>query len=240
MAQSSKIEWTGYSWNPVTGCSKISSGCNNCYAERMAKRLQAMGNPRYADGFRVKTHIDLISVPKKWIKPRAIFVNSMSDLFHESISDEFIFSIFNTMNECPHHTFQVLTKRSLRLRKLSTKLNFTQNIWMGVTTEDPDNLYRIEDLKSCSAKIKFISCEPLLSSLPNLQLEGIDWVIVGGESGPNARPMQKEWAVEIKNKCQETDTPYFFKQWGGFNKKKSGRILDEVEWNQMPFITHFA
>jgi protein gp37 len=238
MPQQSSIEWTEYSWNPVTGCTKISSGCQNCYAERMAKRLKVMGIKRYSNGFDVTTHPDLLYVPLKWRRPRLVFVNSMSDLFHENVPEEFIFKIFKTMNECPQHTFQALTKRSERLKKISQKIHWTNNIWMGVTVEDKDNIYRIEDLRTTPAKLKFISCEPLLGPLYNLQLDQIDWVIVGGESGPNARPMRKEWAVAIREQCDKEGVPFFFKQWGGWNKKSRGRLLDGKIWDQMPPLAH--
>ena len=238
MAQASSIEWTEYSWNPVTGCTKISSGCKNCYAERMAKRLKRMGIERYFNGFDVRMHADLLYVPLKWRKPRLVFVNSMSDLFHKDVPEEFIIKIFKTMNACPQHTFQVLTKRSVRLNEMSGKLNWTNNIWMGVTVEDRDNIYRIDDLRKCPAKLKFISCEPLLGPLDNLQLDQIDWVIVGGESGPNARPMKEEWAVAIRNLCDKERIPFYFKQWGGWDKKANGRLLEGKIWDQMPQLAY--
>jgi len=234
MAQQSRIEWTEYSWNPMTGCTKISSGCQNCYAERMARRLKEMGNIRYSSGFKVSIHFDLLDVPLKWKKPRLVFVNSMSDLFHEDVPDSFILNIFKVMNKSHQHTFQILTKRSRRLFKMSEKLNWTNNIWMGVTVEDKDNIYRIDHLRKCPAKVKFISCEPLLESLECMNIENIDWVIVGGESGPNARMMKKEWAIAIRDQCIEKGVPYFFKQWGGLRKKAAGRLLDGKTWDQMP------
>jgi protein gp37 len=238
MPQISRIEWTEYTWNPVTGCTKISSGCVNCYAERMAKRLKAMGVERYKDGFQIKIHEDLIDVPTKWYKPRVVFVNSMSDLFHEDVSDLFIKKVFNTMIKCPQHTFQILTKRSERLLSLSRYLKWPHNAWIGVTVEDSDNKYRIENLRRCGAKVKFISCEPLIGPIHNLQLNDIDWVIVGGESGPSARPMQEEWATSIRDQCINKEVPYFFKQWGGWNKKANGRVLEGHLWNQMPPLAH--
>lgn len=238
MAQASRIEWTEYSWNPCTGCSKISEGCKNCYAERMAKRLQKMGLERYENGFEVKTHDDLVDVPLNWRKPRLVFVNSMSDLFHEEISEEFILNVFKTMNSCPMHTFQILTKRSARLADISRRLKWTNNIWMGVTVEDKNNIFRVNDLRASDAKVKFISCEPLLGPLDGLSLDQVDWVIVGGESGPNARPMKKEWVFMIRDKCNKKGIPFFFKQWGGWDKKARGRSLEGKIWDQMPKLAH--
>lgn len=238
MSQSSKIEWTEYTWNPVTGCSKLSVGCLNCYAERMAKRLKAMRNPRYINGFKVAMHEDLIEKPLGWHKPRVIFVNSMSDLFHEEIPTSFIKKIFKTMNKCPQHTFQVLTKRADRLAEISSKLKWTHNIWMGVTVENSENKNRIAFLSKCGARVKFLSCEPLLGPIRELPLTGIDWVIVGGESGPHSRPMKPEWAISIRDQCVKHDVPYFFKQWGGWDKKNNGRILEGKIWGQMPPLAH--
>lgn len=231
----SKIEWTETTWNPITGCKKISIGCKNCYAERMSYRLKAMGQPNYKNGFKVTCHPHLLNRPSKWKKSRLIFVNSMSDLFHEDVPDKFIFDIFHVANKTRWHFFQMLTKRSSRLKKLSSQIQWSQNIWMGVTVESNEYLERIEDLKNTGAKIKFLSFEPLLNSIPELDLNGIDWVIVGGESGPKARPMKKSWVMDIKKKCEESNIPFFFKQWGGVNKKKSGRILDGKTWDEMPF-----
>jgi protein gp37 len=238
MAQATRIEWTEYSWNPVSGCTKISSGCKHCYAERMAIRLEAMGVDRYRSGFRLKTHPDLLSVPLKWRNPRIIFVNSMSDLFHEDVPALFIEQVFDVMNRCPQHTFQVLTKRSKRLADISKSLNWTHNIWMGVTVENSQVVGRIQDLSRCHARVKFISCEPLLEAIDGLDLDGVNWVIVGGESGPHARPMKEEWAVSIRDKCLAEGVPYFFKQWGGWNKKARGRTLGGRVWNQMPLAAH--
>lgn len=234
MAQISKIEWTESTWNPVTGCTKISSGCNNCYAERMALRLKAMGNQNYTNGFHVTLHPHVLGVPLHWRQPRIIFVNSMSDLFHRDVPLKFILKVFHVMSEASQHRYQILTKRSRRLLQLNKKLSWQENIWMGVTVENNETTFRIEHLKQTDAKIKFISFEPLLSRIPKLDIDGIDWVIVGGESGPNARPMREEWVTEIHNQCLETGIPFFFKQWGGVNKKKAGRILDDQEWNEMP------
>jgi protein gp37 len=236
MSLSTSIEWTDSTWNPVTGCTKISSGCNNCYAERLALRLQAMGNPSYKNGFKVTLHEDALELPLKWKKPQTIFVNSMSDLFHEAIPIEFILRIFDTMQRAKWHRFQILTKRSERMLQLSPQLPWSSHIWMGVTVEDKKFIYRIEHLKNTDAKVKFLSLEPLLSSITNLNLNGINWVIVGGESGPKARPMKKEWVVDIKNQCQSEKVPFFFKQWGGINKKRAGRELEGRIWNETPSL----
>jgi protein gp37 len=232
----SAIEWTGSTWNPVTGCIKISSGCKNCYAERMAKRLQAMGQPNYATGFKLAMHPRSLELPLSWKKPQTIFVNSMSDLFLDEIPTEFIKQVFDVMKRAHWHTFQVLTKRSARLAKLSNELPWSSNIWMGVSVENHDCTFRIDHLRDCGAQVKFLSMEPLLGPTPGLRLQGIDWVIVGGESGPGARPMQEEWVVEIKDQCLLADVPFFFKQWGGFRKKKAGRELEGKTWDQMPRI----
>ena len=234
MAVGTSIEWTESTWNPVTGCSKISAGCANCYAERMARRLRAVGVPNYANGFEVTLHEELLNLPLKWLKPKIIFVNSMSDLFHEKIPDDFIARIFDIMNKASWHRFQILTKRSDRLRRMNPDLPWADNIWMGVTVEDRKCAFRIEHLRKTRASIKFISMEPLLEPVEELDLIGIDWVIVGGESGPGARPLNENWVMDIKGKCQTSNIPFFFKQWGGVNKKKSGRLLEGRLWNQMP------
>ena len=234
MATKSTIEWTEMTWNPVTGCTKISQGCKNCYAARMAKRLTAMGSDRYKNGFTLTTHNDLVDLPRRWKQSRMIFVNSMSDLFHRDVPDEFIQSVFKTMSECPQHTFQVLTKRSDRLRRLSKKLAWSPNIWMGVSVESSDVLSRVDDLRDVPAHVRFLSCEPLIAPLDGLQLDGIHWVIVGGESGPGARPMEKEWVDSIKIQCEEKSVSFFFKQWGGVWKKRFGRTLDGRTFDEMP------
>ena len=236
MSLSTSIEWTDSTWNPVTGCTKISSGCANCYAERMALRLQAMGNPSYINGFSVTLHEDALELPLKWKKPQTIFVNSMSDLFHEDIPLDFILRVFDIMHRADWHCYQILTKRSNRLLELSPQLPWASHIWMGVTMEEENFMYRIEHLKRTDADIKFLSLEPLLGPISNLHLEGIDWVIVGGESGPKARPIKKEWVVDIRNQCQSENIPFFFKQWGGFNKKKAGRELEGRIWNEIPSL----
>lgn len=233
---SSKIEWTETTWNPTTGCTKISSGCANCYAEKMAVRLKAMGTPKYTNGFKVTLHEDCLSEPYSWKKPKVIFVNSMSDLFHEDIPFEFIEKVFKVMNENPQHIFQVLTKRAELVLEYSPKLNWTSNIWMGVTVEDSMAKSRIEYLKQTSAAIKFLSCEPLISDLGKLDLENINWVIVGGESGPKSRPIKEDWVLDIFNQCKSADIPFFFKQWGGVNKKKTGKELQGEIYQEMPKI----
>ena len=235
MATQSLIEWTESTWNPVTGCTKISAGCQNCYAERMAKRLQAMGQQRYKNGFKLTLHPEVLEEPYCWKKPRIVFVNSMSDLFHEEVPLEFIQDAFTVMNENSQHTFQILTKRSERLRELSSLLNWSENIWMGVTIESNDYVSRADDLRLVDSFVKFLSLEPLLGPLPDLELTGIDWVIVGGESGPGSRPMHKKWILEIKKRCEiDYQIPFFFKQWGGVNKKKTGRILQGKTWDNYP------
>jgi len=234
MSTQSTIEWTECTWNPVSGCTKISPGCANCYAERMAKRLQAMGQYRYRNGFKVTLHPEAIEEPYQWRKPRVVFVNSMSDLFHEDIPAKYIQSIFEVMNNTPRHTYQILTKRSERLAELAPILNWSENIWMGITVENNRYLHRVDHLRQVDAHIRFLSLEPLLGPLDELNLHGINWVIVGGESGPNARPIKEEWILTIKNKCVFSDVPFFFKQWGGFNKKKNGRMLEGRQWDELP------
>jgi protein gp37 len=240
MATNSRIEWTEMTWNPVTGCTKISQGCKHCYAERMAKRLHAMGNARYRNGFRVTLHPDLLDAPYRWREPRLVFVNSMSDLFHESVPLWFIEQAFATMAGCPQHTFQSLTKRSNRLRDLSTKLEWPSNLWVGVSVENAKVMSRIDDLATVPASIRFLSCEPLLGPLDDLPLEGVDWVIVGGESGPRARPMQKAWVESILDQCRRAGVPFFFKQWGGVRKDLTGRKLSGRTYNEMPALRPVA
>jgi protein gp37 len=236
VAISSAIEWTEATWNPVTGCTKVSLGCTNCYAERLAKRLQAMGNPNYANGFEVTLHEHMLSLPLKWRQPRIVFVNSMSDMFHEEVPLDFIRRMFDVMRRASHHTFQALTKRSGRLADLAPKLDWPANVWMGVTVEHADYVGRIDDLRQTGARVKFLSLEPLLGPMPRLDLSGIDWVIVGGESGPRARPMDPAWARDLREQCRRADVPFFFKQWGGTNKKKAGRVLDGRTWDEMPEV----
>lgn len=234
MAQQSTIEWTGSTWNPVTGCSKISPGCKHCYAERMAKRLKVMGSPNYADGFKLKTLEHVLELPLSWKKPQTIFVNSMSDLFHKNVPLEFIQKVFDVMNRAHWHTFQVLTKRSERLFQLDKHLKWAPNIWMGVSVENENYIKRIDHLRCTNAHLKFLSLERLIGPINRLNLKNIDWVIVGGESGPGARPMLEDWVVDIKEDCQYQNVPFFFKQWGGVNKKKAGRILQGKTWDEMP------
>jgi protein gp37 len=234
MAVHSGIEWTEATWNPVTGCTKISPGCKHCYAERMAKRLKAMGQPKYANGFKLTTHAACLDQPLGWKKPRMVFVNSMSDLFHKDVPLSFIHDVFDVMCRASHHTFQVLTKRSRRLLELDADIDWPDNVWMGVSVENQDYAFRIEHLRKTSAHVKFLSLEPLLGPLPRLDLRGMDWVIVGGESGPGARPMAEQWVVDIRDQCQASDVPFFFKQWGGVRRKEAGRELKGRTWNQMP------
>ena len=236
MALNSTIEWTESTWNPITGCTKISAGCQNCYAERMAKRLQAMGQRNYRNGFGLTLHESMLDLPLKWKKPQTIFVNSMSDLFHEDVPEEFIYRVFSTMKTANWHQYQVLTKRSARLLQLSSQLPWQDHIWMGITVENSENAFRIDDLRQTSAKFRFLSLEPLLGPMPELNLEGIDWVIVGGESGPGARPMKPDWVIEIRNQCLKSGVPFFFKQWGGTNKRKNGRQLEGKYWNEKPVV----
>jgi protein gp37 len=221
-------------WNPVTGCSKVSEGCRHCYAERMASRLKAMGQARYANGFEVALHEEALSDPLKWKKHRVIFVNSMSDLFHEQVPVEFIRRVFETMERCPQHSFQVLTKRSKRLRDIGATLPWPSNVWMGVSVEDSRVVHRIKDLREVPAATRFLSCEPLIGPLDDLPLEGIHWVIVGGESGPHARPMREEWVQSILRQCEIRHIPFFFKQWGGTRKHLTGRTLNGRTYDSMP------
>lgn len=234
MAQLSEIEWTESTWNPVTGCSKISLGCKNCYAERMAKRLQAMGQPNYVKGFDLAIHEGTLELPLQWKSRQDIFVNSMSDLFHKKVPLNFIKKVFDTMNRANRHRYQILTKRSKRLLEIDRHLPWAEHIWMGVSVETEKYVGRIDDLRKTTAHVKFLSLEPLLGPLPKLDLFGIDWVIVGGESGPGARLMRKEWVMSIRDQCRKAGLPFFFKQWGGVNKKRSGRLLEGRTWNGMP------
>lgn len=230
----SKIEWTDTTWNPTTGCTKISPGCNFCYAERLSKRLRAMGVQKYANAFEVTLHWDTLELPLHWKRPRFVFVDSMSDLFHPSIPEEFIQQVFSVMREAKQHRFQVLTKRSERLNELSPEIEWTPNIWMGVSVENAEYVHRIQHLRKTDAYMKFLSLEPLLGPIPDLDLNEIDWVIVGGESGPGARPMKEEWVLQIRNRCILAGVPFFFKQWGGTVKKRTGRVLDGKTWDEMP------
>ena len=234
MAGRSHIEWTEATWNPVSGCTKVSAGCKNCYAERLAFRLQAMGNPRYRNGFKVTLHEDLIDLPNRWREARLIFVNSMSDLFHEQVPLEFIERVFATMRACSQHTFQILTKRSARLKILAPRIDWPANVWMGVSVEDSRVLSRVDDLRKVPAAVRFLSCEPLIGSLAGMDLTDIHWVIVGGESGWGARPMEIEWVREIFRACRKQRTKFFFKQWGGVRKHVTGRQLNGRTYDDMP------
>ena len=244
MATKSKIEWTQSTWNPVRGCARVSEGCRFCYAERIAARFSKEGlayeglarmteaGPRWSNEVRVID--DLLDTPLRWKKPQLIFVNSMSDLFHEDVPLEFILKVFDTMHKATQHQFQILTKRSQRLIELSSEIQWPKNVWMGVSVENQDYTFRIDHLRQTGAHIKFLSLEPLIGALPNLDLTYIDWVIVGGESGPQARPIQKEWVIDIRDQCHQADIPFFFKQWGGRNKKREGRTLEERTWDDFP------
>ena len=234
MGVKSSIEWTESTWNPVTGCTKISEGCTHCYAERMARRLKAMGQVNYVNGFKVTLHPHALNLPLTWKKPQTIFVNSMSDLFHKDIPLSFIRKVFNIMEQAHWHTFQILTKRAERLSEFASLLNWPDNVWMGVTVENVSCVKRIDYLRDVRAAVRFLSLEPLLGSLPNMDLSCIDWVIVGGESGPGARLMDEKWVLDIQQQCHKADVPFFFKQWGGVNKKKTGRLLNGIIYSEMP------
>ncbi len=236
MALNSKIEWTEATWNPLTGCSKISPGCKFCYAERLSLRLKAMGRKNYANGFDLTLHENALDAPLRWKSPKTIFVNSMSDLFQDEVPEEFIARVFEVMNRACWHRFQILTKRAERLEQVSPRLRWGENIWMGVSVENRDHAFRIAHLRRTRAKIKFLSIEPLLGPLKRLNLRSIDWVIVGGESGSQSRAMEEEWVIEIRDQCQKSGVPFFFKQWGGRNKKKAGRVLEGRTWDEMPVI----
>ncbi len=234
MGDKSAIEWTDATWNPVTGCTKLSPGCKHCYAERLAARLKAMGNPRYHNGFDLTLHPDQLALPLKWKQPRRIFVNSMSDLFHETVPEYFIHQVFSVMRQAHWHIFQVLTKRATRLAGLASDLEWPCNVWQGVSVENADYVNRIKYLRKVPAAIRFLSIEPLLGPMPKLALQGIQWVIVGGESGPHARPMEPQWVSGIRNQCVAAGVPFFFKQWGGRTPKSGGRILAGRTWDEMP------
>lgn len=234
MGSFSTIEWTEVTWNPVTGCYKISQGCKHCYAERMAGRLKLMGSARYAAGFEPTLHWDLVDQPRRWKKPRTVFVNSMSDLFQVDVPLEFIAAVFKTMAETPQHAYQVLTKRSDRLLELAPHLPWPDNVWMGVSVEDARVMQRVRDLQQVPAKVRFLSCEPLIGPLDDLPLDGIHWVIVGGESGPGARPMEAAWVESIQRQVKRSRAAFFFKQWGGVRKHVTGRQLQGRTWDEMP------
>ncbi len=240
MADHTGIEWTDATWNPVTGCTKVSPGCKNCYAERLAIRLRAMGSQRYENGFRVTLQPDQIELPLRWRRARRIFVNSMSDLFHEDVPVAYIRKVFQVMAQADWHVFQILTKRSQRLAKISSTLPWPTNVWQGVSVESTRYLSRIGDLTQVPAAVRFISIEPLLGPIPDLPLQGIQWVIVGGESGPGRRPMSPEWVRMIRDQCVRARVPFFFKQWGGRTPRTGGRMLDGRLWDDMPSAEHLA
>lgn len=243
MADRSAIEWTEATWNPTTGCDRVSPGCDNCYAMTLSRRLKAMGSPKYqrdgdprtsGPGFGLTVHPDSLNVPRRWASPRLIFVNSMSDLFHESVSVEFVAAVFDVIRETPQHTYQVLTKRSKRLMQLAPQLDWPKNLWMGVSVETRRYTFRIKHLRTVPAAVRFISAEPLLGPLGEIDLEGVQWVIAGGESGPNARPVEHEWATELRDVCTGAGVAFFFKQWGGRTPKAGGRELDGEYWDELP------
>lgn len=247
MASPTSIEWTDHTWNPVTGCTRASAGCDFCYAVTMTRRLEAMGIEKYQGLINkgkhhfngvVRIHPDELKIPLTWTKPRRVFVNSMSDLFHPAVPVDFIVQVFSVMARAEQHQFQILTKRPERVRELSPILDWTQNVWMGTSVEDMRVIDRVDELRGTSADIKFLSLEPLIGPLPGLDVRGIDWVIVGGESGPQARPMDAEWVREIRDICEEAGVPFFFKQWGGRNKKAAGRILDGRTHDAYPAELH--
>jgi protein gp37 len=234
MAVLTKIEWTRASWNPVTGCDRVSAGCVHCYAERMAHRLQKMGQVKYKSGFKVTLHDDALSLPLTWKKPRLIFVNSMSDLFHNDVPLGFIRKIFDVMHKADRHIFQILTKRSERMLELAPKLVWPENVWAGVTVESSRYYHRLEHLRKVPAAIRYVSMEPMLGPMPDFPVKGIDWLILGGESGPGARPMQKGWVLEMRNRCAHYNVPFFFKQWGGFSRQETGCLLAGKYYHEMP------
>lgn len=234
MAHGSSIEWTESTWNPVTGCTKISPGCKHCYAERMAERLQAMGQSNYRNGFELTLQPQMLELPLTWKRPQTIFVNSMSDLFQDDVPLAYVQRVFDVMRRAHWHRFQVLTKRASRLAAVDPELEWAPNIWMGVSVESMKYAGRIDHLRSTRAHVRFLSLEPLLGALPDLDLRGIHWAIVGGESGPRARPMAAAWALDIRDQCRRAGVPFFFKQWGGKNKKRAGRVLDGRTWDEMP------
>jgi protein gp37 len=246
MATRTGIEWTEVTWNPTTGCDRISAGCDNCYALALARRLKAMGQAKYqrdgdprtsGPGFGLTVHADALRLPYSWGSPRVVFVNSMSDLFHAKVPLSFVAQVFSVIADTPQHTYQVLTKRSSRLRKIARRLDWPPNLWMGVSVEDNDALYRVDDLRSVPAAVRFLSCEPLLGPLDNLRLDGIGWVIAGGESAPAYRPLDPSWVTGIRDRCEQAEVPFFFKQWGGRTPKEGGRELEGRRWDQMPVLT---
>jgi protein gp37 len=247
MADNSSIEWTEATWNPTTGCDRISAGCDNCYALTLAKRLKAMGNPKYQSdgdprtsgpGFGVALHPEALDVPRRWRQPRVVFVNSMSDLFHAQVPDDFIREVFAVMTETPRHTYQLLTKRPRRLARMAGELPWPSNVWMGVTVENAETRWRADELRKVPAAVRFVSAEPLLAPLPGLDLAGIDWLIAGGESGPRFRAVDPAWITGLRDQCAVAGTAFFFKQWGGVRPKTNGRSLDGRTWDEMPVATY--
>jgi len=234
MALGSGIEWTESTWNPITGCTKVSPGCKHCYAERMAERLQAMGQPNYQNGFKLTLQPQMLELPLRWKRPQTVFVNSMSDLFHEGVPLAYLQRVFEVMRRAHWHRFQVLTKRAERMAHLDPELDWPENVWMGVSVESASYVRRVDALRGTDARVKFLSLEPLLGPLPGLDLGGIDWVIVGGESGPRARPMDPAWVTDLRDQCRQARVPFFFKQWGGKNKKQAGRLLEGRTWDEVP------
>ncbi|HHN74132.1 MAG TPA: phage Gp37/Gp68 family protein [Acidobacteria bacterium] len=243
MADRSGIEWTESTWNPTTGCDRVSSGCDNCYALTLAKRLKAMGSPKYqrdgdprtsGPGFRLTLHPEALDLPRSWRQPRFVFVDSMSDLFHPDVPLDFIRRVFEVMADTPQHTYQILTKRSKRLRDLAGELDWPPNVWMGVSVESDRYRFRVDHLRDVPAAIRFLSLEPLLGPLDDLDLTGIQWVIVGGESGPKARPIEQTWVERIRDQCVAAGVAFFFKQWGGRTPRAGGRELDNCTWDEMP------
>lgn len=243
MSDGSGIEWTEATWNPVTGCDRVSPGCENCYALALAKRLKAMGSPKYqkdgntitsGPGFGISLHDATLLLPYRWQSPRTVFVNSMSDLFHGKVPSEFVGRVFNVVADTPQHTYQVLTKRATRARRIAPLLQWPDNLWLGVSVENQATLHRVDELRRIPAAVRFISCEPLLGPLAEMDLTGIDWVIAGGESGPRYRPVAANWLQDIRDQCLKAAVPFFFKQWGGSNPKSLGRELDGRTWNEMP------
>lgn len=237
MSDNSRIEWTEATWNPVTGCTKISPGCKNCYAERLANRLQAMGQRRYLNGFKVTLHPDSVDLPSSWTEGKRIFVNSMSDLFHKEVPFEFVSRCFDTMREADQHIYQVLTKRPERLLEFAQKTlqgPWPAQVWAGTSVENSDYKWRVDTLRQVPAPVRFLSIEPLIGPIGKLDLRGIHWVIVGGESGPHFRPMEPKWAREVRDQCKRNKVAFFFKQWGGRTPKSGGRILDGKTWSQYP------
>lgn len=234
MSSQSDIEWTDATWNPVTGCTKVSAGCDNCYAEALARRLHAMGNQRYRNGFKVTLHPDLVEMPLRWKTPKKIFVNSMSDLYHSEIPDEYIRQVFDVMRRAHWHQFQILTKRPQRLVRLASSLPWPKNVWQGVSIENNAVAFRADFLRKVPAAVRFLSCEPLIGAVDKVDLSELDWVIAGGESGARARPMESAWVRDLRQRCKKSKVPFFFKQWGGYHHSSGGRLLDGRTYDEYP------